>query len=255
MSKNDTGDNQMRLYRDLAWTWPLIISPPEEYVEEGGFFTEKIRQYERLKTRTLLDLGCGGGHMDWVMKKDFAITGIDINEPILMEARKLNPEVEYEVGDMRAVRLGKTFDAVMIHDAIAYMQTPEELQAAFLTAYEHLKPNGLVITYCEEWPGHFMQNRSKLRTGSKGKIDYAVLENYYDLDPSDNTYELTFIYLIRREGHLDIQTDRHILGMFPPDEWRRIIRDIGYELIEDKFTHSEFPEDEYYPMFLGIRNE
>ncbi|MBN2227161.1 MAG: methyltransferase domain-containing protein [candidate division Zixibacteria bacterium] len=253
MSAKEHPDNQMRLYKDLAWTWPLIISPPEEYIEEGEDFIDKIFQYARIPTQTVLNLGCGGGHIDWVLKREFTITGIDINEPILEQARKLNPDVTYQVGDMRTVRLDDRFDAVVLHDAIAYMQSREELRAALATAYEHLKPGGLMITYCEEWPGHFEQNRSKIRTVSLDDLDVTVLENYYDPDPSDCLYDLTFVYLFRRDGKLDIQTDRHVLGMFPPDVWREIIKDVGYELIEDRFVHSEFPEGEYYPMFIGIK--
>jgi len=55
-------------------------------------------------------------------------------------ATQLNPEVTYSFGDMRNLRLGKTFDAVAIFDSINYMLTVEDLRAAFVTAYKHLKP-------------------------------------------------------------------------------------------------------------------
>jgi len=31
-------------------------------------------------------------------------------------SRTINPELEHLVGDMRTIRLGRTFDAVLIHD-------------------------------------------------------------------------------------------------------------------------------------------
>ena len=36
-------------------------------------------------------------------------------------SRTLNPDCEHLEGDMRTLRLGRTFDAVLIHDAVMYM--------------------------------------------------------------------------------------------------------------------------------------
>jgi len=43
---------------------------------------------------------------------------------------------------MRSVRLGRTYDAVIIHDAIMYMTTEDDLVAALATARAHLAPAG-----------------------------------------------------------------------------------------------------------------
>jgi SAM-dependent methyltransferase len=241
-----------RLYNDLSWTWP-IISSHESYIEEGNTFISMIKKYAKIETRTLLDLGCGGGHMDWVLKKAFEIMSIDKSRNMLELARKLNPEIIYTEGDMRKFRTDRKFDAVVIHDSINYMLTPVELRAAFLTAYVHLKSCGLMIAYAEQWPENFMQNRVKYQTGKKGDTEITFIENYYDPDSSDTTYESTFIYLIRRRGHFDIQTDRHICGIMPLSEWRLALQEIGFFVYEDRFVHSEFALGEYYPFFIAIK--
>ena len=46
---------------------------------------------------------------------------------------------------MRSVRLGRTFDAVFVHDAIAYMTTEDDLRAVFATAFEHTRPGGVAL--------------------------------------------------------------------------------------------------------------
>jgi len=244
--------NQQRLYNDLSWTWH-IISKPEDYKEEGEFFTSIIREYERHKTKTLLDIGCGGGNMDWVLKNEFDITSFDISENMINNARKLNPEIKYHVGDMRTMRLNRKFDAVMIHDAINYMTTPADLKAAFETAHEHLEDNGLLIVYAEQWPENFKQNHIRSQTEKKDNIEITFIEHYYDPDLDDTTYEGTFIYLIRRGGELETHFDRHLLGIFPLELWRDTICGVGFELHEDRFTHSEFAEGESYPLFIGIK--
>ena len=46
---------------------------------------------------------------------------------------------------MRTLRLGRTFDAVLVHDAICYMTTEADLRAAMTTAFEHLRPGGAAV--------------------------------------------------------------------------------------------------------------
>ena len=40
---------------------------------------------------------------------------------------------------MRTIRLQRTFDAVFVQDAITYMTTQTDLQAAMRTAFEHCR--------------------------------------------------------------------------------------------------------------------
>jgi len=252
MHNKSKNSEKMRLYKDLSWTWP-IISPPKDYIEEVEFFVAKIKEHAKIETKSLLNLGCGGGNMDWSFKKQYDVTSVDISPNMLALARELNPEIAYIEGDMQVVRLDRKFDAVVIHDSILYMQNLKELKAAFMTAYEHLKDNGLMITYCEEWPEHFIQNKVRTQKETKDNIEIIFIENYYDPDPNDMTYEGTFIYLIRRDGKLEVHNDFHTFGIFPLDDWRRVIKEVGFTLHETKFTHSEFAENESYPMFVGIK--
>ncbi|PKK81924.1 MAG: class I SAM-dependent methyltransferase [candidate division Zixibacteria bacterium HGW-Zixibacteria-1] len=241
-----------RLYNDLAWTWH-IISKPEDYVEEGENFIDKIKAHSQIDVREILSLGCGGGNLDWVLKCAFKITGVDISDSMLANARKINPENEYLQGDMRTVRLGRLFDAVVIHDAVNYMLTPADLKAAFETAYRHLKQGGVMITYAEVWKENFKQNRIRHQTEVKDNIEITFIENFYDPDPADTTYESTFIYLIRTDGKLQIETDLHNCGVFPLELWPKTLKEIGFEVIETRFDHSEFAEGEDYPMFIGLK--
>jgi trans-aconitate methyltransferase len=58
-------------------------------------------------------------------------------------SRKLNPECTHLAGDMRNVRLGRTFDAVFVHDAIMYMTTEVDLRATWLRLFDEV---GLAAT-------------------------------------------------------------------------------------------------------------
>jgi SAM-dependent methyltransferase len=258
--KTSTLNNEKRLYSDLAWTWP-IISTLEHYIEETEFFCNVIRGQSRISVKTLLHLGCGGGHNDYTLKKYFQVTGVDISPGMLELAKKLNPEGNYIIGDMRSVRLDNTFDAVVAIDSIAYMVTVEDLQGMFATAFSHLKPGGVFLFVVEETIDDFKQNKTTSYTNCRGDVEITFIENLYDPDPSDTSYEATFIYLIRRKGNLEIHTDRHLCGVFRLNILIDLLREIGFEVKELKY---EPPESaiEYsspvgrkdYPMFACIRS-
>ncbi len=220
-----------RMYADLAWIWPLMGQPKDEdYIEEAEQFMVAIREHSRIEAETLLDLGCGGGKNDYNLKKHFDITGVDVSEDMLAQAKRLNPEVEYVFGDMRTVRLGKTFDAVMIADSIDYMLTENDLRAAFVTASEHLKPGGVFCTYAEVTRERFRQNETKCSTYARGEIDIAFFENSYDPDPTDTTYEYACVWVIHRAGKLEIETDHHLGGIFPLQTWLDLLQKVGLEV-------------------------
>lgn len=241
-----------RLYDDLAWLWPTM-SPPEDYVEEAETFARVIREHSRITPRTLLHLTSGGGHVDNRLRREFAITGVDLSPRMVDLARKLNPDVEYVLDDVRTVRLGRTFDSVFIDDGIVYMLTEEDLKAVFVTAFEHLVPGGVMLVYAESVPETFKQNHTDVTLRRSGDMELTYVENQYDPDTSDTTYETTFVYLLRRRGELTVETDLHVCGIFSLDTWRRLLREVGFEVHETRFEHSEFPEGSAEPMFACVR--
>jgi len=247
-----SGKDERRLYGDLAWTWP-IISPVEDYIEETELFSKLIKEHSTIEVNTLLHLGCGGGHNDYTFKKHFKVTSLDISEDMLTLAKKLNPEVNYQYGDMRTIRLEERFDAVTILDSINYIKTVEDLQRTFITTYEHLKPGGVFLTFMEQIAGQFKQNNTTCSTHSKGDVEITFVENDYDPDPNDTSYEATFIYLIRVGGKLEIHTDRHLCGIFKLKIWLKLLKEVRFKVIQNKFEHSTFIKGESYPILICIK--
>jgi len=250
--KTSSRKDERRLYGDLAWIWP-IISPVGNYIEETKLFSKLIKEHSKIEVKTLLHLGCGGGHNDYTFKKYFKITSLDISEDMLTLAKKLNPEVNYKYGDMRTIRLEERFDAVTILDSINYIKTVEDLQRTFITTYEHLKLGGVFLTFVEQIAGQFKQNNTTCSTHSKGDVEITFVENDYDPDPNDTSYEATFIYLIRVGGKLEIHTDRHLCGIFKLKTWLKLLKEVGFKVIQNKFEHSTFIKGESYPILICIK--
>jgi SAM-dependent methyltransferase len=246
-------DNDIRLlYGQVSWIWP-ITSPPEEYVEEATLYLDYLTLFAEIPVQTLLDMGCGGGHNDWTLKKRVHVTGVDISKDMLALAKKLNPECRYLEGDMRTVRLDEQFDVVLLHDSVNYMLTPKDLKAAFRTCFEHLKPGGAMLTVIEQTPEQFEQHNVKYSNRSKDDIEVTFIEHMYDPDLSDTTYESTFVYLIRRAGKLESHIDRHLCGIFPQAFWIKWMKAAGFQVHQRPFTHSTYSEGHWEPMLIGVK--
>lgn len=234
-------------YNDLAWTedW---LADPAEYEDEVAAYVELIQQSAAEPPRTLLHVGSGAGGHDWVFKRSFTVTGVDLSLGMLNKARATHPDIEYLEGDMRTLRLNRQFDAVAIPDSIDYMASLADLQQAIQTAVEHLKAGGilLVVGKTEET----FQNNSFAYSGEKSGVHVTLLENNYINPFRPNTYEATLVYLIRQQGELTIHTDRQVLGLFAQATWDKVFNDAGLTMrrmtldhIYDKYLlgNAEYP--------------
>ncbi len=122
------------LYADLA-PWFHLLTAPEDYAEEAEFTLGLLREHGEAPLETMLELGSGGGNTASHLKRDLHLTLTDLSPQMLDLSRTINPECEHIVGDMRTMRLERTFDAVFVHDAISYLTTEADLRAALETAF------------------------------------------------------------------------------------------------------------------------
>jgi SAM-dependent methyltransferase len=236
MTKPSNENNEKwTAYNKLAWT-ETTIAPPEAYEEEAEFLAKLIFGRARIPVKTLLHLGCGAGGHDHTLKRHFEITGVDISEGMLEIARGRNPEAVYILGDMRDVRLDGQFDAAAIPDSIAYMATPADLRKAVDTAFRHLKPGGalLITALVSE---DFRENNFAY-SGSRDGVDITIFENNRRLMKRSDQYEATLVYLIRRGDDLEIETERHRLGLFPLDAWTALFAEFGLVVETANLDHA-----------------
>lgn len=231
------------------------MGAPEEYADFCGHVMRMIRATAKIPVLSMLNIGCGGGKNVFNLKRECRVTGLDLSPWMLKLAAELNPECEFLQGDMRTFVLDRTFDAVLMDDAITYMASTAELRAAFRTAWRHLRPGGVMVVYPDDTKETFVQNHT-IVTAANGKIkppniDVVFVENNYDPDSEDDHYESTIVYLIREAGRLRVETDRHIHGLFALDAWRNTLMDAGF--VVDEQTYSE--QGKKYVTFACLKPE
>jgi SAM-dependent methyltransferase len=236
----------LKLYHELADWWP-VFSDPKEYRREAAHIARVLRKATHPAPRTVLELGSGGGNSAYHLKAHFAMTLVDRSPRMLNVSRKLNPECEHIKGDMRDVRLGRTFDAVLVHDAICHMTTELDLRAVLQTAYEHCKPGGVGLFVPDFVRETFVAGTDQGGTESTGRRLRFLLW-IFDPDPTDTTYLVDYAILLRNQrGRARVVHDRHTLGLFPRATWLRLLREVGLKAL---VVH----DDEVRDIFLGRRN-
>jgi SAM-dependent methyltransferase len=223
----DAAMQEVLLYNELAYLWP-VISPPEDYAEEAAHWQRAIRERLGSGRHRLLELGVGGGHNLSHLTAEFDAAAVDISPRMLELSRRLNPSVEHHLGDMRDVRLGQVFDAVLIHDAICYMQTKEDLCAVFTTARAHLRPGGLLLVAPDLVRDSFRPGMKLTWSTQKDGVEVRTEEVVHDADPSDTMVESHFTYTITERGSQRVEHDIHVTGLFPIAAWFSLMEEAGF---------------------------
>ena len=108
---------------------------------------------------------------------------------MLTHSRRLNPGVSHHVGDMRTVRLGETFDAVLVHDAISYMTSEADRLSVLEMARAHLRPGGLLIVAPDYYTETFETPHIDYETNHYAETELTYAEYSADLDSDDTTIE------------------------------------------------------------------
>ena len=241
---------EYRFYGELAEWWSLI-SPPEEYAEEAAYVATVLGSAS-IPVREVLELGSGGGHNAFYLKKHFTMTLVDLSEQMLDVSRRLNPECDHHRGDMRTIQLGRTFDAVFVHDAVDYMITESDLRRAVQTAFAHCRPGGIAVFVPDNITQTFEESTS--HDGHDGADGRGVryLEWSWDPDPHD-TWTLTeYAFLLRgADGSVRAVHETHRTGLFGRELWLRILTESGFAAdgIVEETTEERTPRE----LFLGRR--
>ncbi len=238
-----------RFYGDLA-PWCPLISPPEHYADEAAF----LRTLLPAEAHDLLELGSGGGHNAVYLKRGLTLTLVDLSAEMLEVSRALNPECEHVVGDMRTVRLGRTFDAVVVHDAIDYMTTEEDLATAIATVAAHCRTGATVVFVPDHVADTFVPYADHGGTDAPDGRGVRYLEWTVDPDPTDTWITTDYAFLLRyADGRVESAQETHRTGLFERTAWLRLLTEAGFDadVVLERTTEPRAPR-EYFVGRAGV---
>ena len=220
-----------RLYTDLAPWWPLL-SPPEAYCEDALVVHTLIARVLGREPRSLLELGCGSGTLASHLPASVTVALNDLSPEMMSVAADRNPRATTHCADLRSLRLSRTFDAVLIHDALMYLEARADVEAALATAAAHLSPGGVLVLMPD-----FVEETFYPGTDAGGSDDPSgravrLLEWRWDRDPCDGRFEVEMALLLRDvDGSVRSVHEQHSMCMFPLEQWGQMLQSSGFKTI------------------------
>ncbi|NOY26854.1 MAG: class I SAM-dependent methyltransferase [Oligoflexia bacterium] len=238
LSSPASGSIRERLYTDLADWWPLL-SPPEDYADEAQRYLELFTSALGQVPHSLLELGSGGGHLAVHLPSEMDLVLLDLAPAMLAASQRLNPTRRHVLADMRSCSLGRSFDAVLLHDAVMYLTQPQDLVATCRVAAAHLRTGGALLVLPDLVAETFAEG---LAVGGGGP-DWSgpddagrsarMMEWTWDPDPADSTYRVDMSFLLRQpDGTVQAIHDVHTMALHSLQTYWDCIRAAGLRPVE-----------------------
>ncbi len=224
------GDRYAALYDELY--------SDKDYAAECRYLERLFARFAPGTVSTVLSLGCGtGGHDLLLARRGFRVTGVDRSAGMLAayraKARTTGIEPDVRRGDLRRVRLGRRFDAVIsMFAVIGYQVGDADLAGAFATAAAHLRRSGIFVF--DVWYGPAIladppRERTKTLTTASG--ERVVRHTRCRLDELAQTVDVTFeTERLAGKRRLERVIETHPMRFFFPRELGLALASAGLRL-------------------------
>jgi SAM-dependent methyltransferase len=194
----------------------------KDYETEAASIESLVRVHKRSDGATLLDVACGTGVHLHYLRKAFHVEGLDSSADMLALARKRVPGVALHLGDMTNFDVGRRFDVVTcMFSSIAYVRTPEKLQATVCNFARHLRPGGVLIV--EPWypPERYTPDTVHFKHVDRSETKLARV-NVTRIEGDLSV--VYFHYLVADRDRVEYFWERHALGLFSHEDYVEAFR-------------------------------
>jgi ubiquinone/menaquinone biosynthesis C-methylase UbiE len=165
-----------------------VLHHKKDYKKESEFFISLINKYKKSKGNNLLDVACGTGSHLFYFQDNFAVEGVDSSEDFIKIAKEKNPDIKFDVQDMRKLDVKKKFDVItLLFSSIAYLKNKNEIIKTLKNFYKYLEVGGVLIIetiYLKDSLKEIKNHIREYSTNSfsiKRIIDISIEKNIADL--------------------------------------------------------------------------
>ena len=238
-----------------------LLYRDKDYAAEARYVDQLVKAVVP-QARCLLELGCGtGGHAVELARLGHTVHGVDLSAAMVeraghrrSQAGELAARLSFDQGDVREVRVGRVFDAVIsLFHVMSYQVTYADLAAALATARAHLQPGGALVFDCWYGPA-VLSDRPRLaekrveddqisvvrRTRPEMHVNRNCVDVRFDISVTSKDSEL------RRE----ICETHRMRYLFLP-EIEQLLGDAGFECVQAQRWMTGQPLDDtaWYACF------
>lgn len=229
-----------------------LLYQEKDYAAEAGYIDCHIKKQTR-NTESILELGCGtGAHAEHLARMGYTVRGVDMSATMLAcaEARKaaLPPEVaarlSFSLGDVRTVRVGETYDAVIsLFHVMSYQTSNADLEAAFNTALLHLHPGGLFLF--DFWYGpSVLTQKAEVRVKRLEDHDIKVIRIAEPvMHVNENVVDVNYTVFIEviETGTVEQVCETHRMRYLFLPELEKVLSGCGFRLVAPLAWMTDLP--------------
>jgi SAM-dependent methyltransferase len=191
----------------------------------------------------ILEYGCGSGRISLALAaRGHRVTGVDRSHEMLAALQPVG-QVEALAGDMRTLRLGRTFPLVLAtFNTVLHLYTRACFEAFFARVHEHLAPGG-VFAFDASVPVPRDLARSPQRPLTVGWVRRngarARATESFDYQPLTQILNTSLVWRPETEGeeHQELLAQRQVF----PAEWEALLHYNHFEILTVYADYQRIP--------------
>lgn len=224
--------------KSYAQYYDLIYSD-KDYKAECDFVEQVFQKYSHSRISTILELGCGtGGHAIPLAKKGYKVSGIDISEAMIAEAREkakgTNLSLDFQVMDLRSFNLGGTYDAcISMFAVIGYVTDTKDMLSTLKNVRKHLGSASLFVF--DFWNGlAVLRILPSVRVKTVEDKGLKIIRTAQpELDAVNHICQVNYHMLVMKNNTiLDEIKEKHTIRYYFPQEMTHYLEDAGFQVLQ-----------------------
>jgi SAM-dependent methyltransferase len=105
-----------------------------------------VQSLQSTQPFSVLDAGCGTGRIATELaRRGIDIVGVDLDARMLDRAREQAPDLDWRLGDLATIDLGRTFDLILLAGNVMLFLTPGTEAQVVRNIARHLAPGGILV--------------------------------------------------------------------------------------------------------------